>query len=166
MTAAFALLLLACAARRPAAAPERVEVVDQFAVRARGMTLAGQVVAVLTPEAVEARALSPAGTSLFTWRSDADGREVHAPDPSWEPWLARMPLDRDLMLVHAWRCPEAGRCRAGGGTLRQKARLDGVLDLRWRRGLRRVRATVQPGRATVRAPGYEVRLAGEDVGVR
>lgn len=166
MTPILALMLLACAARHPAVTPERVEVVDQFAVRTRGMTLAGQVVAVLTPEAVEARALSPAGTSLFTWRADADGREVHAPDPSWEPWLARMPLDRDLRLVHAWRCPEARRCRAGGGTLRQEAGGDGTLELRWRRGLRRVRATVQPGRATVSAPGYEVRLAGEDVGVR
>jgi hypothetical protein len=159
------LALLACAHPPPAAAPAaRQEVVCAFAIDARGRTLAGLMAAVLTPDGVEVSALTPTGLELFRVSSHGGVAQVAAPDPAWEPWLARLPFERDLPLVFAWSCP-AGRCAAGGGVLRERALPGGGVRRAWRGPEGPVVAEIVPGQAVLRDPrrGFTVTLAGEAV---
>ncbi|MFH1469548.1 MAG: hypothetical protein ABIO70_34505 [Pseudomonadota bacterium] len=161
------LALSACAHAPPVTPLEgRQEVVCQFAIAAHGQRFAGLMAAALTPEGVQVSALTPAGTELFRVSDLGGDTEVSAPDPTWEPWLARLPFRRDLSLVFAWSCP-AGRCAAGGGVLTERALPEGGVERSWRGPDGPVVAEIVPGRAvlTDERRGTTVTLAGEAVRV-
>ncbi len=164
---ALLLLLLACAPKHSLEIRDtRREVVCQFAIEARGHTFAGTMAAVLEDGGVEVAALTPAGTELFRVARRGEQVEVSAPDPAWEPWLARLPLDRDLPLVFQWHCPTE-RCAVEGGVVRERALEDGGIERSWRGPGGPVTAVLRPGKAELDDPrrGYRVVLAGEAVHV-
>lgn len=165
---AFALLaLLGCAPKHTLEVKDtRQEVVCQFAIQAHGHSFAGTMAAVFEDGGVEVAALTPAGTELFRVARSGDAVEVHAPDEDWEPWLERLPFDRDLPLVLYWHCP-VDRCAVEGGVLRQRSLDDGGLERSWRGPGGPVTAIVHPGKAVITDPrrGYVVTLAGEAIHV-
>ncbi len=161
------LTLLACAPKHTLeVADTRQERVCQFAISAHGRSFAGVMAAVLEDGGVEVAALTPAGTELFRVSQQGQDVEVSAPDASWEPWLERLPFQRDLPLVFLWHCP-VERCAVEGGVLSQRALPGGGLERRWRGPGGPVTATITPGRAVIVDPrrGYTVTLAGDAVHV-
>lgn len=161
------LALLACAPKQVLEiSAERRELVCQFAIRAYGRSFAGLMAAALEGGGVEVSALTPAGTEIFHVSRHGEQVSVRAPDPAWEPWLARLPFDRDLALVFAWHCPSE-RCQVAGGVLRQRSLDDGALERSWRGPGGPVSAVIRPGKASITDPrrGYQVILAGEPVHV-
>ncbi len=164
---ALLLALLACAPKHTLEVRDtRQEVVCQFAIAAHGHAFAGMMAGVIEDGGVEVAALTPAGTELFRVSRWGDQVEVSAPDPDWEPWLSRLPFDRDLPLVLQWDCPH-GRCAVEGGVLRQAPTDDGGVERRWRGPGGPATAVIHPGKAVVSDPrrGYTVTLAGEAIHV-
>jgi len=160
----IALLLLSCAHRPPVARPtEPVAVVEQFALARGDRAIAGLAAVRIDGDAVTLDALSPAGIALFRVEASAEGATVTAPDPAWADVLERIPFRRDLLLIHAWDCPE-GRCAVAGGTVRQRVE-DGALLRRYRGPGGPARARIEEGRATLHDPlrGYDVTLVGGDI---
>jgi hypothetical protein len=167
MIVALLLALLGCAPKHSLEiADTRREVVCQFAIAAHGRSFAGLMAAVIEDGGVEVAALTPAGTELFRVARRGELVRVSAPDPSWEPWLERLPFDRDLPLVLQWHCPVA-RCLVEGGVLAQRPLEDGGVERRWRGPGGPVSATIHQGKAVVVDPrrGYTVTLAGEAIHV-
>ncbi len=162
------LVLLACAPKHALeVSPVREERVCQFAIQARGQTFAGMMAAVLEGGGVEVAALTPAGTELFRVSRAGERVEVRAPEPAWEPWLARLPFDRDLHLVFLWDCPQE-RCAVAEGVLMQRALDDGGVQRTWKGPGGPVSAMIHPGKAVITDArrGYTVTLAGEAIRVR
>jgi len=167
MMALLLFALLACAPKHTLEIRDtRQETVCQFAIAAHGYSFAGLMAAVFEDGGVEVAALTPAGTELFRVARRGGQVELSAPDPSWEPWLERMPFDRDLPLVLQWHCP-VERCAVHGGVLTQQSLEDGGLQRSWRGPGGPVSATIHPGKAVITDPrrGYTVTLAGEAIHV-
>lgn len=97
----------------PAPAIESAEV--QLGVRAFGRELGGLGVISLSAERYSLTLLVPTGSELFTVSGPPS--TVVAMVPGWAPWLAKMPVERDLRLVFT-EVPE--RCATGGGRVRSK----------------------------------------------
>ena len=130
-----------------------------------GKILAGVAVAVIEGERVTLMALGPAGTEIFRVEDDGKTVNVTAPSEDWRPWLERLPLARDIRLVHAWSCPQ-GRCAAGRGVVEESISEDGLaIERSWRGPGGRVSASIWDGRAEVTDDrrGYTVTLASREL---
>ncbi len=77
-------------------------------------TMGGIGIAGLADEAWSLTLLAPAGIELFTL-SGPPATVVTGLD-TWRPWLARLPVERDLRLIYT--ALTGGACRAGAGRLR------------------------------------------------
>ena len=83
----------------------------------------------------------------------------------WQDKLERLPLARDIRLVHAWSCPQ-GRCAAGRGVVEESISEDGLaIERSWRGPGGRVSASIWDGRAEVTDDrrGYTVTLASREL---
>ena len=161
------VVLVACAPKHTLEVMDtRQERVCQFAIQAHGHSFAGLMAAVLEDGGVEVSAMTPAGTELFRVARLGEQVDVRAPDPSWVPWLERLPFDRDLALVFLWGCP-VERCAVEGGVVTQRPLDGGGIVRTWRGPAGAVSAVIQPGKAVISDTrrGYVVTLAGEVIHV-
>lgn len=125
-----------------------------LAISVAGHTLGGLGAVAFGPDSFQLVALSPTGPELFTVARSGDQTTLTAAFPAWEPWLARLPFERDLRLVAPDR---AQTCRDGTATVR----VDGPVR-RWRGRGGPARAELgEDGRWTVTDPrrGYTLTLA-------
>jgi hypothetical protein len=135
------LVALAIAAPWPACPP--LEVPAQavtVGLQTRGHTLAGTGIVQAEGERWSLTLLSPVGVQLFS--ISGPPRDVLTGLEAWRPWLARLPVQRDLALALG---AASQRCRIAGGRLWIDA--DGVR--RWRGRGGPARATVDGTRVTL-----------------
>lgn len=122
-------------------------------VRAFGRELAGLGVVVFDGATWSLTMVSPAGgVALFS--AGGPPKTVTAAVATWEPWLRRMPLERDLRLVFT---PATETCDAGPGRIHVRE-TDGGWVRRWCGEGGAARAVLEEGVVTVFGTGYRLRV--------
>ena len=154
------LFLLAACGAVPAINRPPLETVDQFAIHARGSTMAGLAAVVVENDTITLQALSPAGLQIFTVQASSTDVAVSAANEDMKKVLERMPFYRDLSLLYRWRC-EAKRCKTDLGSIRQK----GATEWVWHGKGGRALLTLENGNTQLHDPlrGYTLKVVGEGV---
>lgn len=135
--------------------PCELPVVDeqvQLGLRAFGQALGGIGLVHLDGEAWSLSLLTPTGLELFT--VSGPPKVVAAGVASWGPWLAKMPVERDLRLVFT---PGETDCALEGARLLHRDTDDGWVR-RWRGEGGPARARRQGERVELAGPGYRLVL--------
>jgi hypothetical protein len=160
------LLLAACAVLPSAVEAPPLEVLHQFAIKARGQTFAGMAAVQIQGDAYTLVAITPGGLELFHVRGDAETHMVAAPQEDMQAVLERLPLGRDLHLLYAWSCGSAPACEIGGGSLTEAA-TDAGFTRTWKGPGGPAVVIVEEGRATLEDTrrGYTLVVVGEELRV-
>ncbi|MEQ1508451.1 MAG: hypothetical protein ABMB14_39840, partial [Myxococcota bacterium] len=103
------------AARAPVRVGPPVQATNAFVLSAFDRSLGGTAVVAVDDTSWALLGLGPAGTALFTVRSEGGQTAVTAPDDRMAEVLGRMPLERDLWLLYRWQCDD--RCRTDHGRI-------------------------------------------------
>ncbi len=93
----------------------------QLAVTAFGKKIGGAGLITVQQDAYGLMMLSPGGLALF--HVHGPPAEVESGIVEWVPWLARLPIERDLRVMFT-DVPEGG-CRAPHGRIQTRIRADG-----------------------------------------
>ena len=98
----------------PPCAPLSGEHIVTLGITAHGHSFGGLGIVEFREPDWTFTALSPAGPAMFTIQHIAGETQVWSAFPEWTPWLAAMPFDRDLRLIHS---EDRSTCSAGTGRL-------------------------------------------------
>lgn len=142
----------------PACPPPVVDTQLQVGVRAFGQALGGLGVVHLDAQTYSLSLLIPTGMELFT--VSGPPRTVAAGVAAWAPWLARMPIERDLRLV--FTPTQEPRCDAGPGRIRQRLTETGWVR-RWCGEGGHAKAVREGGLVQLYGAGYQLTFVVEDL---
>lgn len=143
----------------PRCAPPALDgAVVQVAVESLGRKLGGLGLVTLDEERFSLALLAPGGTELFTVHGPP--HTVDSAVATWTPFLAHLPIERDLRL--AFTPADGTGCRATAGRIRQRD-AEGGWDRRWYGRGGAARASKRTDGIIVTESRYALRLIVEDV---